>query len=68
MYSPSTVATEGGGVAVGDTGVPVGVGNWVGVPGGAKEAQADMLKTRSRIKILFKKWGLKNIIKIIPTY
>jgi hypothetical protein len=68
MYSPSTVATEGGGVAVGGTGVPVGVSNWgVGVPGGAKEAQADMLKTRSRIKVLFKKWGLKNIVKIIPT-
>jgi hypothetical protein len=67
MYSPSTVATEGGGVAVGGTGVAVG--NWgVGVLGVAKEAQADMLQARSRtIKVLFKKWGLKNIVKIIPT-
>jgi hypothetical protein len=66
MYSPSTVATEGGGVAVGGT--DVAVGSWgVGVLGGVKEAQADMLKARSRIKVLFKKWGLKSIVKIIPT-
>jgi hypothetical protein len=66
MYSPSTVATEGGGVAVGGTGVIVG-GWGVGVLGGAKEAQALNPKTRKRINILFMKWGLENIVRIIPT-
>ena len=48
MYSPSTVATEGGGVAVGGTGVAVG--NWgVGVFEVPKEAQALNPKTRNRI-------------------
>jgi len=48
MYSPSTVATEGGGVAVGGTGVAVG--NWgVGVLGVPKEAQADTLKEKIKI-------------------
>jgi len=67
MYSPFTVATEGRGVAVGGTGVNVGSAG-VGVLGGVKEAQADKLRARSStIKVLFKKWGLKNIVKIIPT-
>jgi hypothetical protein len=51
MYSPSTVATDGGGVAVG--GIGVTVGSWgVGVFGGEKEAQALNPKTKNKIKNL----------------
>ena len=48
MYSPSTVATEGGGVAVGGMGVKVG-NSGVGVPGVTKEAQALNPKTKARV-------------------
>ena len=59
MYSPFTIATEGGGVAVG--GIGVAVGNWgVGVLEGAKEAQALNPKTSGRINLVRKR-GFENI-------
>ena len=48
MYSPSTVATEGGGVAVGGMGVKVG-NSGVGVLEVPSEAQALNPKTKARV-------------------
>ena len=63
MYSPSTVATDGGGVAVG--GMGVAVGSWgVGVPERPKEAQALNPKTRIRISLV-KNRGCESIRRII---
>jgi hypothetical protein len=60
MYSPLTVAAEGGGVAVGGMGVAVGI--WgVGVLELRKEAQALNPKAKSRIEN-----RLMSILKIIP--
>ena len=48
MYSPFTIAAEGGGVAVGGTGVRVGI--WgVGVLEASEEAQA--LNPKAKIRI-----------------
>ena len=48
MYSPSTIATEGGGVGEGGKGVKVG-GSGVGVLVGANEAQALNPKTKASV-------------------
>jgi hypothetical protein len=67
MYSPLTVATEGGGVDVGGAGVDVGMVG-VGVLGVPKrEAHAESPIVRTRINLIKKEWGLKNIVRIIPT-
>jgi hypothetical protein len=66
MYSPLTIATEGGGVAVGGIGVAVGIVG-VGVFGGAKsDAQALNPNARTKIKVKFNMRDLENIPSIIP--
>jgi hypothetical protein len=67
MYSPLTVATDGGGVAVGGSGVEVGK-EAVGVLGVPKiEAQAERPIPQIRISLIKNERGLKNIVRIIPT-
>ncbi|GAB1469283.1 hypothetical protein MASR2M66_01590 [Chloroflexota bacterium] len=51
MYSPFTTAAEGGGVAVGGSGVEVGT-EGLGVLEVPKEAQADSPATRKRVKYI----------------
>src|SRR5688572_15247242 len=65
MYSPLTVATEGGGVAVGGSGVADGMDD-VGVPGFKNETQAERPIPKIRINCVKKTRGLKNIVRIIP--
>ncbi len=70
IYSPLTVAAEGGGVGVGGSGVEVGM-EGVGVFEIPNEAQAERLTVRNRIRIklriFFVDGNLKNIVEIIPT-
>ena len=66
MYSPFTIATNGGGVGVAGTGVKVGTLE-VGLPVGAKkETQAERPSVISMISCVKKMRGRENIVRIIP--